>query len=97
MAFAYAGLLGVFLSVLTRQGSTGSVMLALATGFLAPTLEQRFILAPPWDCRQLGIRSLPWQLCASVGVAFATCAAVGFGRASVRSHAAPEPLAPANG
>ena len=41
MAFAYAGMLGVFLTaLLTRRGNTVSVLMALGTGVLIVTLLQ---------------------------------------------------------
>ena len=63
MAFAYAGLLGVyFTAVFTDRGSNRSVALALAAGFLT-------VLA-----LQLSTKlAFPWQLCAGTLVAFLVC------------------------
>ena len=45
MAFAYTGMLGVFLTaLLTRRGNTASILAALATGVIATTLMQDSIL-----------------------------------------------------
>ena len=76
MSFAYAGLLGVFFTaILTRRGSTGSVVAALVAGFLTILLQQSYVV----DTLGLGDRlqslSFPWQLLIGVGVAIAVCMA----------------------
>jgi solute:Na+ symporter, SSS family len=49
MSFAYTGMLGVFLTaLLTRRGSTASILAALATGLAVTTLLQDSILAWWW-------------------------------------------------
>ncbi|OYW40457.1 MAG: sodium:solute symporter [Brevundimonas sp. 12-68-7] len=63
MAFAYAGLLGVyFTAVFTRRGSSASVVAALIVGFLAVTAFQPFVVKiiglPVW----MGTIAFPWQL-----------------------------------
>ncbi|HEY0412213.1 MAG TPA: sodium:solute symporter [Allosphingosinicella sp.] len=74
MSFAYSGLLGVYFTALfTRRGSSASVIWALATGFLAITLQQSYVvdllhLPPAWKSL-----AFPYQLCLGTAVAFATC------------------------
>ncbi|HSI05410.1 MAG TPA: sodium:solute symporter, partial [Myxococcota bacterium] len=63
MAFAYAGLLGVyFTAVFTDRGSNRSVVLALAAGFLVVLGLQLWSRV-----------AFPWQLCAGTLVAFLVC------------------------
>ena len=76
MAFAYAGMLGVFLTaLLTRRGNSGSVVAALAVGVLVVTLLQPGIMA--WWSGRLFHR--PWQLASTwwmpigTAVAFLVC------------------------
>jgi len=76
MTFAYSGLLGVYATVLfTRRGSTGSVIAALATGFVAILLQQHYVvdhLGLPPAMKSL---AFPWQLCIGAGLAFLVCIA----------------------
>lgn len=81
MAFAYAGLLGVyFTAVFTKRGSSGSVLLALIAGFLSVLILQ------PYIARLIGLPAFlidvafPWQLLFGTGVAFLICIS---GRSSV--------------
>ena len=63
MAFAYAGLLGVYFTALfTDRGSNRSVILALGAGFLVVLGLQLW-----------GRVAFPWQLCAGTLVAFLVC------------------------
>jgi SSS family solute:Na+ symporter len=75
MTFAYAGLLGVYVTALfTRRGSSLSARWALATGFLAILVQQAFVV----DLLHLPAASkalaFPFQLCIGTAIAFATCA-----------------------
>jgi solute:Na+ symporter, SSS family len=76
MTFAYAGLLGVyFTAIFTRRGSNGSVILALAAGFLTILLLQKYtidFLGLPDAWKAL---AFPWQLCVGTLISFLTCAA----------------------
>lgn len=57
MAFAYAGLLGVYaVAVFTTRGTTGSVIAALLTGFGTVLLLQPFMFGPAGF-------AFPYQLC----------------------------------
>lgn len=57
MAFAYAGLLGVYaVAVFTTRGTTGSVIAALLTGFVTVLLLQPFMFGPAGF-------AFPYQLC----------------------------------
>jgi solute:Na+ symporter, SSS family len=74
MAFAYAGLLGVyFTAIFTNRGSSLSVCLALLAGFLTVLLLQ------PYVARAIGLPAafsslaFPWHLLLGTGVAFAVC------------------------
>jgi len=75
MAFAYAGLVAVFLTVLlTRRGSNASVIAALIVGFLLVLVMQPAIwtsITPSsWHTMQL---ALPWQLTLATGISFGIC------------------------
>ena len=75
MAFAYSGLVAVFLTaVLTTRGNGRSAMLALAAGFGAVTLLQPQIWsvwAPAaWQSLKM---SFPWQLLIATCLAMAVC------------------------
>jgi SSS family transporter len=86
MSFAYSGLLGVYFTALfTRRGNSASVIAALATGFLAITLQQAYVvdtLGLPAAWKAL---AFPYQLCLGTAVAFLTCVA---GRPGAGSRAA---------
>jgi len=59
MAFAYTGMLGVFLTaLLTRRGNTGSVIAALVTGVVVVALLQPGVMGR-WSAALMGH---PWQL-----------------------------------
>lgn len=74
MTFAYSGLLGVYFTALfTKRGSTRSVILALAVGFVAIGLQQSYVvdvLGLPAAWKSL---AFPWQLCLGATLAFLTC------------------------
>ncbi|HWK34837.1 sodium:solute symporter family transporter [Sphingomonas sp.] len=76
MVFAYAGLLGVYFTVLfTRRGTTGSVIAALGAGFVVVLLLQPAIataIGLPAALRHL---AFPFQLCIGTAVAFVVAAA----------------------
>ena len=76
MVFSYSGLLGVYFTVIfTRRGSTRSVILALAAGFLVTLLQQAYIvdsLGLPESWKGL---AFTWKLCIGTVVAFVVCAA----------------------
>lgn len=83
MGFAYSGLLGVYFTALfTRRGSTGSVLAALAAGFVAVALQQAYVvdmLGLPAAWKAL---AFPYQLCLGTAVAFAVCVAGNSGAAA---------------
>ncbi|WDS35443.1 sodium:solute symporter [Pseudoxanthomonas sp.] len=76
MSFAYAGLLGIYLTaVFTRRGSERSALAALAVGFLVVLLMQGYVvdlLGLPQEIKRL---AFPWQLCVGTAAAFVTCMA----------------------
>ncbi len=76
MVFSYSGLLGVYFTVIfTRRGSTLSVILALAVGFLITLLQQPYIvdsLGLPESWKGL---AFTWKLCIGTFVAFLVCVA----------------------
>ncbi len=82
MGFAYAGLLGVFLTALfSRRGTTLSVILALATGFLAVLSMQPWVWKGwagyvPWIGESLQSTTIaaPWRLVFGTILATAVCA-----------------------
>ncbi|MCC6426580.1 MAG: sodium:solute symporter [Phycisphaerales bacterium] len=78
MAFAYAGMLGVFIAALfTRRGNTISAIAALLAGFIAVTLLQPGILPKWWPGSWAGdpfVLAAPWRLLA--GAALATLIAI---------------------
>lgn len=79
MNFAYAGLLGVFITALfTSRGSTASAIAALAAGFVTVFLLRPEIMAM-WlgrDPATFGLKlAFPWQLVIGTAVATAVCCA----------------------
>ena len=75
MAFAYSGLVAVFLTaVLTTRGNATSAILALACGFGAVTLLQPQIwgMWTPVAWQALSM-SFPWQLLIATSIAMAVC------------------------
>jgi Na+/proline symporter len=71
MAFAYAGLLGVyFTAVFTRRGSSASVVAALIVGFAVVTALQPYVVAALGLPPVLGTLAFPWQI--TVGTIAAT-------------------------
>ena len=74
MAFAYSGLLGVYITaVFTKRGSSASVVAALIAGFVTILLFQGYIVdsfgLPP----VLKTIAFPWQLCIGTAVATFIC------------------------
>lgn len=74
MAFAYAGLLGVyFTAVFTKRGSSASVVAALIAGFATVTAFQPYVASvlglPGW----VGTVAFPWQLTVGTIVATLVC------------------------
>src|SRR3546814_12871256 len=69
MAFAYSGLLGVYITaVFSKRGSTASVIAALAVGFIVVMLFQPFtidVLGLPEALKKI---AFPWPLCVGVKV-----------------------------
>lgn len=94
MAFAYAGLLGVFLTALfTRRGNTASAITALIAGFLVVLLLQPVIFAALTAHTPLAGLKLasPWRLLIGTVIATLICCA---GRPrTVPSDHAPSPHA----
>lgn len=78
MAFAYTGMLAVFLTaLLTKRGNTASVLAALATGVVVTTLVQDSILAW-WSTKLLGwpLRlAIFWWMPVGTIVSFLVCVA----------------------
>ena len=67
MAFAYAGLLGVYgAAIFTNRGSAGSVPIALGAGFLTVLLLQPYVLGYFTDIN-IGFS---WQICIGTAVSF---------------------------
>jgi Na+/proline symporter len=74
MAFAYAGLLGVyFTAVFTRRGSSASVVAALLAGFGVVTLLQPYVVAGLGLPATFGKLAFPWQLTLGTLVAAVIC------------------------
>ena len=78
LTFAYAGLLGVFLTaVLTRRGNVLSVVAALVVGALAVLAVQPYMLSR-WSMALFGYSwqlAWPWWMIIGGTAAFLTCAA----------------------
>jgi len=76
MVFAYAGLLGVFFTaVLTKRGTSASVIASLIAGFLTITLLQPPIAAAIGFPAPLLHLAFPFQLCIGTAIAFLVAAA----------------------
>ncbi len=74
MAFAYAGLLGVyFAAVFTRRGTDRSVVLALGGGFVTILVLQKYVATSLGLPEALARLAFPWQLCIGTLVAFLIC------------------------
>lgn len=74
MAFAYAGLLGVyFTAVFTRRGSSRSVLAALAGGFTTVLLLQPYVAKAIGLPAMLATLAFPWQLLTGTIVALLLC------------------------
>lgn len=78
MNFAFAGMLGVFLTALfTRRGNTASVVAALVAGAVTITLLQPQLL-PGWTGALFGTKvqlAFPWWMPIGTGVSFLVCVA----------------------
>jgi SSS family solute:Na+ symporter len=75
MNFAYAGLLGVFITALfTRRGSTASVVAGLVSGFACVLLLQPGVMARWWPGGEAPQLAFPWQLVLGSGAATLVCA-----------------------
>lgn len=101
MAFAYAGLLGVFFTaVLTRRGNAASAIASLVVGFVAVALMEPAIWK--WWTAAAGLRSweraiiaFPWRLTIGAAVAFLVAAAPpGRSTAASRGREAVDPPHP---
>lgn len=78
MSFAYAGLVGVFLTArLTHRGSTVSVIAALIVGALVVLLQQSYITVPITEALWGEDHGLtigwPWWMVTGTAVSFAVC------------------------
>jgi solute:Na+ symporter, SSS family len=74
MAFAYAGLLGVYFTALfTNRGSATSVIVALIVGFLTIALMQPYSLSAFGLTDVIGKIAFPFQLCIGTVAAALTC------------------------
>jgi solute:Na+ symporter, SSS family len=83
MAFAYSGLVAVFLTALiTRRGNGTSALISLATGFLTVLLMQpwAWVHWAPATWKETSI-AFPWQIVIATSLATAVCC---LGRPSVR-------------
>lgn len=74
MTFAYAGLLGVYITaIFTKRGNTLSVILGLLAGFFTILMMQPYIaktLNYPVFLQNL---AFPWQLCIGTFISFLVC------------------------
>ncbi len=77
MVFAYAGLLGVFLTaLLTRRGNAASALAALATGFLAVLAMQDFCWQRWAPAVGIGTTlAFPWKMLVASALSFGVCCA----------------------
>jgi Na+/proline symporter len=76
MAFAYAGLLGVyFTAVFTRRGSSASVIAALIAGFATVTMFQPYVARLAGLPEAFATVAFPWQLLIGTAVATLVCMA----------------------
>ena len=74
MAFAYAGLIGVFFTaVFTNRGSALSVIAALVIGFVVILVQQDFIVDSAGLPTAFKALSFPWQLIIGVAVSTMIC------------------------
>ena len=74
MAFAYSGLLGVYITaVFTKRGSTASVIAALAAGFVVVLSFQPFTIDLLGLPAALKAVAFPWHLCVGVTVSTLVC------------------------
>lgn len=74
MAFAYAGLIGVFFTaVFSNRGSALSVIAALIVGFLVILAQQAFIVDSTGLPAAFKALSFPWQLIIGVGISTTIC------------------------
>lgn len=80
MAFAYAGLLGVyFTAVFTTRGSSASVIAALAAGFVTVLAFQPYVVTLIGLPARFAAIAFPWQLLVGTIVASVVCM-IGGGR-----------------
>ncbi len=75
MTFAYAGLLGVFLTaLLTQRGSERSALASLAVGFIAVLLMQDFLWTRWMPALGIDLTlAFPWKLLIATLLSFAVC------------------------
>ena len=81
MTFAYAGLIGVFFSVLlTRRGNTASAIAALVAGFIAVLIMQPFFwsaigmtVEPESTLDRFTSIAFAWKLTLASGLSFVVC------------------------
>lgn len=74
MAFAYAGLIGVFFTaVFSNRGSALSVIAALVIGFFVILVQQAFIVDSLGLPAAFKALSFPWQLIIGVGISTIIC------------------------
>lgn len=77
MTFAYAGLLGVYITtVFTNRGTTKSVLCALVIGFISIVLLQPYIATAIGLPEFLTKLAFPFQLLLGTMISFAVCACV---------------------
>lgn len=74
MAFAYSGLLGVYMTALfTRRGSSRSVIAALVTGFVIILCFQSYVVDSLGLPAVMKTIAFPWQLCIGTAAATLVC------------------------
>jgi Na+/proline symporter len=74
MAFAYSGLLGVYITaIFSGRGSSRSVMAALAIGFLTILAFQGYVVDSLGLPGLMKTVAFPWQLCLGTAVATFVC------------------------
>jgi solute:Na+ symporter, SSS family len=74
MAFAYAGLLGVyFTAILTKRGNVASVIAALVIGFVSIFCLQPYVLKALGLAEIVGTIAFPFQLCIGTLAATLVC------------------------
>lgn len=78
MAFAYAGLIGVFFTaIFSNRGSPQSIVAALVVGFVVIVAQQPYVIDIVGLPAELKTLSFPWQLIIGAAIASLVCMAGG--------------------